>query len=350
MRAKEVELMNWGGSMSGFGGKGGLRVVPGCPAESEILDYKESRLSEERRIQVESHIAECDECRELLILSCKIEGAEHELSAETIANQVEKIVRYASVDESRRTAPAAAVTTTARRTGFYVSYPQLAAAALIACAVGLAAVFIITNDRSAESALQDVAQLQRSQGRRTAGWISAFKEHADWEGLRGGQRGGDQRGDSDPAAAAAANTKFELALGKLKSAENDNASAADRLALSQIRLASGSQDGALKALSLLEGLSQRVTNPKTLAEVYNDMGVAQLQVGRTDAAINSFNQALTNQPGMQQALFNRGIALREAGHIAEAKNSFEEFLKNATDENWRAEARSWIDAIGPEIK
>src|SRR5262249_28975091 len=255
------------------------------------------------------------------VLCGKIETGGEEMSPEMIAGQVEKIVQYAAEDDKRRKA-AVAASGRGRRTGLYFSYPQLAAAALIVCAMGLAPVFITTNDRVADLALQDFGQVQHTYGRRTVGWVSAFKDHADWsEGSRGGE------GNNSEAAVAGAKVELAVsnAVSKLKSADNDNAPTADRLALAQIRLASGSLEGARKALNVLEPLSHKLTNQKALAEVYNDIGVAQLQLRQTADALNSFNQALAASPNMQQAIFNRGLAFRQEGRFAEMKQSLDEF-------------------------
>src|SRR5262249_28155439 len=157
-----------------------------------------------------------------------------------------------------------------------------------------------------------------SSGRRTAGWISAapLRENTEWHEVRS-----DTGTNLSPEAALAA-AKFEAALGKLKSAENENAPTSDRLALAQVRLATGLPDGAQRALSILEPLSHKVTNSKTLAEVYNDMGVAQMQLGHPEDALNSFSQALAYAPNMQQAFFNRALALRQAGRYPEAAQAF----------------------------
>ena len=88
-----------------------------------------------------------------------------------------------------------------------------------------------------------------------------------------------------------------------------------------------------------------------MADVYNDTGVAQLQLGQYEAAVKSFTDALEYSSDMPQALFNRALALEGGRRYDEAREAWKRFISSNSSEEWKAEARSRLELLeAPDLK
>jgi tetratricopeptide (TPR) repeat protein len=316
-----------------------------CAREAEVLAYWESEGTARDRGEVEAHISSCDDCRELLAILAKSARSPFGTtpSGEQVLHQVERIKDYIGKDATRGAAAVAARPTAGKRSsGFFISFPQLAAAALVVCAVGIGAIFLATRDtNSFESNRTEARKLlsraMAEHGRRTQGCLSEL-DYAGYSSVRGAERDEDIR--------------FNLALDTLKPIDDAQASSTDRLALARTRIATGRADEVAKALQSLTELSKAGSlQPSTLAEVLNDTGVAQLHLRNYDSALDSFDRALEASPGLRQAQFNRALALELMGRIDDSKSAWKEFIeKSSTDEQWKSEANSHLESLDRSIQ
>src|SRR5580765_6028449 len=73
---------------------------PRCPSETDVLGYSENTLSSLRRIWVEKHFAECDDCRQLLTFLGE-ESVEEAapLSQAEVSEQANRVLGYIRNDE-----------------------------------------------------------------------------------------------------------------------------------------------------------------------------------------------------------------------------------------------------------
>ncbi len=144
---------------------------PYCPNEADILAYSENRLSTGDRARVERHFANCNDCRQALAFIGREPEAPVALTPEAVSEQTVNVLAYIQRDERNRvTHPPKARTAT----GFYVSYPRLAAIGLLICAIAATGVYMITMDQSpadaAMSALRlSVKEVRYTEARNTGG-------------------------------------------------------------------------------------------------------------------------------------------------------------------------------------
>jgi len=323
---------------SALGGRFGRRSPSGreqssCPGPDEVLDYLELRVRDSRRSEIESHLASCDDCRELLFAAVKGRQQQNVTydtmpAEDRVVEQVELIRQYVERGQ-KSVAPPRPVE---KRRRVWFGYPQLAAAALVACAIGLSSVFLLTRDEPRGEVATSILRQTMREGRLTEGWISELNEHGAYESTRG-----PQAVDSLP---------FNRALSKLKGAEEPGAQPADRLALARVRLAMGTTDQVAASLRILDQLSASTSlSAEMAAEVYNDMGVAQIQLQDYQAAIESLDKALARSPKFPQASFNRAVALDHARRYAESREAWQQFISIAPDQQWKVEAQNHLQSL-----
>jgi tetratricopeptide (TPR) repeat protein len=316
-----------------------------CPDEADIFIYTEGRISSHKRAELESHFAVCSDCREMLALVIKIPDQEVEgydaqiapLSEDGVRKQTARILAFIENDERRLRQPASkrpvnkpAYTEAAKkRDGIYIPYPVLAALAMIICAIVAGAMFWLTRDRSPEAGM-DALRLAVKDERRTPARISGGLAHSRYLATRGEE-------DSEVL-------QFERALSKLKHAESESAPVDSRLALARVYLALGKGEEAKKAITILE---QLIATGNQSAEIFNDLGVAQFQLGNFEEAIANFTKALEKSPGYNEALFNRALANERENRIEAAKQDWQEFIRLNSDEKWGDEAERHLDMLQP---
>ncbi len=181
--------------------------------------------------------------------------------------------------------------------------------------------------------------LAMKDGRRTPARISGGFAYSDYTVTRG-------EGQSD-------DLQLERALSKLQSAEKESAPPAARQALARVHLAFNKPENAKRALAIL---AQLAASGVSSAELFNDTGVAQFQLGRYEDSLASFNKALEKSPGYSEALFNRALVnemlfnksradQERARYLEAAKNDLQSFIKMTSDEKWRAEAQRKLNSL-----
>jgi tetratricopeptide (TPR) repeat protein len=200
---------------------------------------------------------------------------------------------------------------------------------MIICAIVAGAMFWLTRDRSPEAGM-DALRLAVKDERRTPARISGGLAHSRYLATRGEE-------DSEVL-------QFERALSKLKHAESESAPVDSRLALARVYLALGKGEEAKKAITILE---QLIATGNQSAEIFNDLGVAQFQLGNFEEAIANFTKALEKSPGYNEALFNRALANERENRIEAAKQDWQEFIRLNSDEKWGDEAERHLDMLQP---
>ncbi|MFY9558395.1 MAG: tetratricopeptide repeat protein [Blastocatellia bacterium] len=304
---------------------------PKCPNEADILAYYENKVSAATRVQLEQHFATCDDCMEALaFLGREFDAAAAPLAEEEVSVQANRVLAYIRDDERNHRMPAQKAQTARAGSGFYISYPRLAAVGLVISAIAVAAVFWITTDQSPANAAMDVLRTALKDARYTEARVSGGFDHSRYAGVTRGIESNDN------------DFNLRRAMNKLPGAEEETASADSRLVLARVYLSRGTRDGAKHALAILNQLIARgVETPETL----NDLGVAYYQLENYDEAIANFSKALAKSPAYFEALFNRALVEGLTHHDDDARRDWEQFLKESPDDNWNTEARRKLSSL-----
>lgn len=294
-----------------------------CPDEAEVLGYLESRLSALNRARLERHFANCDDCRELLVVAGRrFAETPAPLADETVREQTSKVLSLIYSDELNRTKPK-------RRLrmfpGLDVSYLRFGAAALTICAIAVIAVVFLSRGPVPQQAAMNALALAVKDGRNTEARISGGLAYSQYTANRGVQANDDD-------------LQFSRAISELRSAEGETAPVNDKLVLARVYLARGTREDVKHALKILD---QVATLGVESAEALNDTGVAHFELGDEDA-ISYFTRALTKSPNYYEALFNKALAEERAGHKDQARQDWEQFINQSSDDNWKSEARKHL--------
>jgi tetratricopeptide (TPR) repeat protein len=300
-----------------------------CPHEAEILTYSEGKLSNRTRAELESHFVNCNDCRSLLMMLARFNSEPSEvaspISEDGVKKQTARILAFIEADERKRSFPLRETNGQKQvqrgRKGFFVSYPQLVAAALVICAIAAGVIgLLISNEKPKASAREALAKAMKDE-RRGETRISGGLEYSPHPSTRGTVESDD--------------LQLNRAFNKWKFAESDNAPAEARLNLARVHLAFAKPDHARRALVILEQLMARGIESH---EVLNDLGVAKFQLHDYEEAVAHFNKALEKKPDYSEALFNRALAEESLGRYSDAKQSWQQFINLSSDANWKEEA------------
>lgn len=308
------------------------RAGGSCPTELDVLQYTENRLPAKARAGLDLHFAACQDCRELLAVLARFPEKEiveqPALSSAEIQQQTARVIQL--FDESERRGTTGDRVVLGPRTGWAVRYrSQLAPAAVVIFALLVGGVYLTASREPAtDSARHSLAMAMKGERRSPARLSGGFDYSPNAPQTRGP--------DDSPEF------RLNLALSQLRSAESDSAPIAARQMLARAHLAFNNFDHAQQAQAILESL--RAGGVQT-AEVFNDLGVAQFQLGSLDAAIASFSQALEINPAYGEALFNRALAEQRDRRYEDARRDWEQFRNSTADEGWKAEAESHLTGL-----
>jgi tetratricopeptide (TPR) repeat protein len=311
------------------GSGAGFTLISQCPPEAETLAYSEGKLSNRTRTELESHFVRCNDCRSLLTMLARFGSEPFENAApipeDGVKKQTARILAFIEADEHKRTIPLSETGNQKHaqrgRKGFFVSYPQLAAAALVICAI-IAGVIVprIIGQKPVTVATQALAKAMQEERRsetRISGGL-AYSPHPMTRGVA----------ESD-------DLQLKRALNHLKSAESDTASVEARLTLARVHLAFEKPDHAQHALAILEQLKAKGIESH---EVFNDLGVALFQLQNYKEAATNFGHALEEKPDYAEALFNRALAEERLHLYSDARQSWQQFINLSSDAGWKDEA------------
>ena len=298
---------------------------PNCPTEANVLAYTENRLSPRMRSQIERHVVDCHDCIEVLaFLGREVDTVAAPETAESVAEQTNRVLAYIQTDERNRNRPAQKIQTPA---GFYVSYPRLAAVGLVICALLVGAVFVMTRGQSPVDDAMAALKLGLKDTRYTEARISGGLPYSRYAGTI---RGGDSTSDD---------LHFNRAENKISTAAQAADAVEPRLVLARVCLARGDVESAKRALTILDQLTKSGVDT---APAFSDTGVAYLRLNNYAEAITSFSKALEKSPAYNEALFNRALAYQLDGRFEDARRDWQLFIDQASDENWRNEAREHL--------
>ncbi len=307
-----------------------------CPEEIEILNYIENRVTEDTSAKLERHFAQCDNCRELLVLYVQLRD---ELAAgndaagmppvtdSEVEQQTAHVLAMIKEDEWRRRQTAADRPQRRSLSGIFVTYTQLGVFAVI-CAIAISVVYLITKSPAPDTAAMQALASAIEKDRRIEPRISGDFSHSNYSQTRGEERKYE--------------VQFDRALNKLKDAEQESASPKERMALARVYLARNDGKDTEDALKILRGL---VDKGERSPELFNDLGVALYVQGKYKEAVIEFNKALEMSPDFDQAIFNKALAETEAGSSEEAMQDWSHFLRVAKDPQWKAEAQGRLSAL-----
>jgi tetratricopeptide (TPR) repeat protein len=94
-------------------------------------------------------------------------------------------------------------------------------------------------------------------------------------------------------------------------------------------------------------LSQAANAEPANARYWNDLAVAQIAARRPEAALSAAERSLAIPPPLQDALFNRALALEALGRRGEAHQAFDQYLATDRTSPWAAEAQAGFERTEP---
>jgi tetratricopeptide (TPR) repeat protein len=200
----------------------------------------------------------------------------------------------------------------------------------IVCAIVIAAAFFLARRQAPADAGMEALRLGLKDQRRTEARISGGLEYSRYAGVTRGEDANDD------------NLHFDRALGKLRSAEQENAPSNERLVLARVYLARGTRPDIDHAFKILSQLS---ASGVETSEVLNDTGVVDMQRDDYEKAIEVFTRALAKDPNYGEALFNKALAEQRLHRDDDAKRDWQQFIDQAPDEKWKAEAADHVKAL-----
>ena len=135
------------------------------------------------------------------------------------------------------------------------------------------------------------------------------------------------------------NNDLRLAELHLEQAVREKPTPEAHHALGKVYLAQGKFDEAIREFE------QSLSGSRNQAQVYNDLGVAQLEKGDFNHSIDSFNKALQLDGNLLDALFNRALCYEKQSRSDDAKAAWNEYLKHDSTSPWADEARQHLRAL-----
>jgi Flp pilus assembly protein TadD len=306
---------------------------PNCPDEAIVLAYAENRLSPRRRFRIERHFADCHDCREILaFLGSEVDRLPAPVAEEVVSEQTNRVLAYIETDERNR---GRSTQRTQTSSGFYLSYPRLAAAGLVICAMLAGAIYVLLRTQSPTEDAMVALKMGLKERRNTEARISGGFDYSPYSGTT---RGADSKNDD---------LHLDRAENKIKAAAQDPDAVEARLVQARVCLAKGDLEGAKRALAILDQLTKSGVDS---APAFNDTGVAHLRLNNYPEAITYFSKALDKSPAYNEALFNRALAEQLDGRYEDARRDWRVFIEKSSDENWKNEARERLNRLNDMIK
>jgi len=94
-------------------------------------------------------------------------------------------------------------------------------------------------------------------------------------------------------------------------------------------------------------LSQAANAEPAKAQYWNDLAVAQIAARHPDAALSATERSLAITPPLQEARFNRALALEALGKRGDAHQAFEQYLATDRASPWAREAQAGLQRTEP---
>lgn len=280
------------------------------PDAERLAEYAEGTLDVPARAEVERHLANCADCRAVVM--------------ETVA--------FLEANPASHTPAATVIPFRSRRSLTGVA-AVLAVAAMLVLAVFLARPEWLSRRGGDRPELQElIAAVANEPTRPVEGRMSGGFKYAPPPSPTRGAR--DREVSPEVRIAAA---KIEQLSRERRSAEND-------ALLGRAYLALGRSADAIEALTRA-GAAQ----PRTAA-LDADLAAAYLrrcadEASACRAAVASAERALDDQPGFPPALFNRALALEMLGRREDAASAWRRYLEADGGSAWSVEARAHLSGL-----
>jgi hypothetical protein len=277
-----------------------------CLDDQTIAAYADGKIDPARRMQVEAHLATCEDCYELL--------------AEVLRHE-EAVNPVAAIDEP----PVPA------RSSLWGHRGMIAAGSIVAIAAAL--VMLVINARSPMAPLVNAVGAERLTAARPTGGFA-------YGPLRSRTRG---------SAPSDRNVALLAEAAQLQRRASSSNAPKDQHAWGVAQMLSGDLPGSIATLD-----GARKAAP-TIAAYEADYGAALLtrflEERRADdgeRALAALDRATTLDPGMREAWFNKALLFEALGKVSEAANAWNTYLGIDGSSEWSSEARRRRDALGKQ--
>lgn len=277
-------------------------MMQSCPGEETLAAFIDQRLDPASRLEVVKHLAECGDCRDMIVAANEYqsaEGVERKVAAGTF--------------------------------GPRMWVPLAAAAALVGVLFGVPAI----REKIIGSPMNELVEVANGLPKRPAeGRFSADFAHRDYSAFRGGEKGVDSTD---------APLKVQIAaLDALAQSEKDptpanlHAAGVARLFLRHLGDESVSIDDAVHDLERAAKASPRS------AVILNDLAAAYIARG-DDASLEQALKAATEAWSIEQtsaAAWNRALALQRLRRDRAAIEAWQRYLERDPDSPWSVEVKN----------
>lgn len=301
------------------GGHQKEETAPDCSSEGETLAYFAGELSGERLERAESHLVECDTCRETLAMLARMTS--QELSPEDARLAEEVAERTATA--ARKMFPGAAKEEPPRERAS-TRWLALAASIVLAGSIGLA-IWLARPAKNPDVDLAMKSLKSATSKKRPAEMRVTGLEYAEYREVRSGNRDNEDLLDN-------ARALLEHAVAK-------NPTPDARHALGRVLIATNDHTAAIAQLELA-----RQASPRDVG-ILTDLAVARAGAGDAKSAEADLDRALEIDPSNQEALFNRALLRQRTGRPDEALADFERYLQLDPGSPWAAEARQRLNDL-----
>ncbi len=304
---------------------GVTRVTGSCPNLETVASYVDGTLEEPARAEVEAHIAECEDCYELVA----------ELLHSTDTPAVLPFLTPAAVGEQRD--DRGWKSRSSRRT-IVAAGAALAAAAALVVAVRVGPPWWDrfsggTGDPQMERLIAAVGDERAFDGRLSAGFTYGIRRSP----VRSG------------SSSTSNNLSLLAAAGEIQAAAHGNPTAANLHAFGVAQLLLGQHQNAV------ESLERAVESSPARADILSDLSAAYLERARVTSAAEDWPKALATaekairaNPNDLSAWFNRACAIESFGVSSAGREAWNDYLQRDSQSPWATEARERLSRLKPE--
>lgn len=291
------------------------------PDEETLSSYVEGNLEGHQKDQVETHVASCEDCYELVTEVLRSLASDGE----------------ASGDATGQARPAPLPREKARRFG--------RRNLIVGSMVGLAAALLLVL-RGQPSFWFGPAGRERTQS--VEKLVAAAGDERFSAGRLSGGFDGRQQSRMRSGAAGTRNVPLMVAAGELQRSAQEQPTAETLHAWGVAQLVLGEIDSAISTLEAA------VAEDPHLASLQSDLSAAYLTRADTSGRPDDWSRALTAaEAALRQradhieALFNRALALSRLTRQDEARRAWEDYLARDATSAWAQEARDERAGLGP---
>jgi CHAT domain-containing protein len=280
------------------------------PDAERLAEYADGVLKGVARADVERHLAECDECRDVLADTSLFLAGEHSHRGD------------ASIP---------------RQQSGHLTPPRRRVAIAVGGALALAAsllVFVRWFDQRQAASYEDLI-VAVGESRPVDGRLWQF----DY-----GRLASATRGDATPFAK---DWKVLAAAARIRSAAQADPSPANLHALGVAHLVLGEYDDAVRNLEMaVSGNEMDARSQNDLAVAYATRAARLQRPADFARSLESAERAVKADPNLVEALFNRALALEALSLDDQARAAWKEYLQKDPEGPWAAEARTRLERRG----